>query len=121
MQKTDRGLKGASVAVLGLSYKPNVADDRESPSYAIIKELQKKGAKICAYDPYILEKSDVKTLSAAINNKVAVILATKHNQFLKLSPREMDSVEVFLDGRNALRNFSNEFTQNKILYLGLGN
>src|SRR5690606_32185414 len=46
-------LDKVKVAVLGLSYKANVADDRESPSHKVIHVLEKEGASVVSYDPYI--------------------------------------------------------------------
>ena len=51
----DRGrhLKGARILILGLAYKANVDDDRESPSYHLIDKLEKLGAQVTYNDPYI--------------------------------------------------------------------
>ena len=47
-----KAVKGSSVLVLGLSYKANIDDDRESPSYELITLLQERGAKVSYCDPY---------------------------------------------------------------------
>jgi UDP-N-acetyl-D-glucosamine dehydrogenase len=46
-------VRGSRVLVLGLSYKPNVDDDRESPSYVLMDLLKKRGAEVAYYDPYV--------------------------------------------------------------------
>ncbi|MBM3841504.1 MAG: nucleotide sugar dehydrogenase, partial [Verrucomicrobia bacterium] len=46
-------VKGAKVLVIGLAYKPNVDDDRESPSYHLMELLKKRGAEVAYYDPYV--------------------------------------------------------------------
>ncbi len=46
-------LKGARILLLGLSYKANVDDDRESPSYRLIEKLEHRGAVVSYNDPYI--------------------------------------------------------------------
>jgi UDPglucose 6-dehydrogenase len=46
-------LKGKSIAILGVTFKPNTDDVREAPSLTIIPELQKQGAKIRAHDPIV--------------------------------------------------------------------
>ncbi|MFC4992621.1 nucleotide sugar dehydrogenase [Rubritalea tangerina] len=52
----DRGqlLHGSSVLVVGVAYKSDVSDDRESPSYHVMDILQQKGAKVDYYDPHVL-------------------------------------------------------------------
>jgi UDP-N-acetyl-D-glucosamine dehydrogenase len=46
-------LKGSRILVLGLAYKPNVDDDRESPSYTLMDKLTARGAKVDYHDPYV--------------------------------------------------------------------
>jgi UDP-N-acetyl-D-glucosamine dehydrogenase len=48
-----KSLNGSSVLVLGLAYKPDVDDDRESPSYVLMDLLKKRGAEVRYYDPHI--------------------------------------------------------------------
>ena len=48
-----KSLNGARVLVVGLAYKPNVDDDRESPSYRIMELLKRKGSEVSYYDPYV--------------------------------------------------------------------
>jgi UDP-N-acetyl-D-glucosamine dehydrogenase len=48
-----KAVKGSSVLVLGLAYKPNVDDERESPSYFLMEMLSARGAKVAYYDPYV--------------------------------------------------------------------
>ena len=49
----EKALKGSRVLVLGLAYKPNVDDDRESPSYVLMGLLAERGASVSYYDPYV--------------------------------------------------------------------
>jgi UDP-N-acetyl-D-glucosamine dehydrogenase len=48
-----KSVNGSKVLVLGLAYKPNVDDDRESPSYVLMDKLKALGAEVCYYDPYV--------------------------------------------------------------------
>jgi len=48
-----RAVKGSRILVLGLAYKPNVDDDRESPSYVLMDLLNGRGAQVEYYDPYV--------------------------------------------------------------------
>src|ERR1043166_6300820 len=48
-----KSINGSKILVLGLAYKPNVDDDRESPSYALMEMLKQRGATVAYYDPYV--------------------------------------------------------------------
>ncbi|MDQ8201104.1 nucleotide sugar dehydrogenase [Pelagicoccus enzymogenes] len=48
-----KAINGSKILILGLSYKPNVDDDRESPSYILLEKLQHKGADVSYYDPHV--------------------------------------------------------------------
>jgi UDP-N-acetyl-D-glucosamine dehydrogenase len=48
-----KSVKGSKILILGLSYKPNVDDERESPSYVLMEILKTHGAKLEYYDPYV--------------------------------------------------------------------
>lgn len=48
-----KSINGSKILILGLAYKPNVDDDRESPSYILLEKLQAKGAEVAYYDPHV--------------------------------------------------------------------
>jgi UDP-N-acetyl-D-glucosamine dehydrogenase len=48
-----KALNGSKILIVGLAYKPNVDDERESPSYVLMDLLIRRGAKIAYYDPYV--------------------------------------------------------------------
>jgi UDP-N-acetyl-D-glucosamine dehydrogenase len=54
-ERTGKGLNGARVLLIGLAYKKNVDDTRESPGLTIIELLEERGAKVDFYDPYVRE------------------------------------------------------------------
>jgi UDP-N-acetyl-D-glucosamine dehydrogenase len=54
-QKFSKGLNGAKILIVGMAYKKNVDDIRESPAFVIIEHLQNRGAKVSYYDPYVPE------------------------------------------------------------------
>jgi UDP-N-acetyl-D-glucosamine dehydrogenase len=54
-RRTGRGLNGAKVLVIGVAYKKNVDDTRESPSFKLIELLEQRGASCDVHDPYIPE------------------------------------------------------------------
>lgn len=53
MNDKSKALRGSSVLVVGLAYKPNVDDERESPSYVLMEMLRARGATVAYYDPYV--------------------------------------------------------------------
>ena len=53
LNAVSKPLRGSRILVLGLAYKPNVDDERESPSYRIMELLSKRGAEVAYYDPYV--------------------------------------------------------------------
>jgi len=92
------------IVVLGLSYKANVGDDRESPSYTIIDLLKQKKAQVKVYDPYLLEKSDFKTLKDALTWAEVIVLSTNHNIFVEqITPSKINANTIVFDTRNCLK------------------
>jgi len=81
-----KGLKGAKILVLGVAYKKDVEDTRESPALKIIQLLREKGAEVSYHDPYVprihLPAGDMK--SAELSGKClasmdCVIIAVEHS------------------------------------------
>jgi UDP-N-acetyl-D-glucosamine dehydrogenase len=48
-----QAVKGSRILVVGLAYKPNVDDERESPSYVLMEMLKRRGAEVAYYDPHV--------------------------------------------------------------------
>ena len=72
------GLSGKKVLVIGISYKPNVADVRESPVEALIAGLNQKGAEVTWHDDLVKEWNGAKSVALNSNYDLA-ILATPHD------------------------------------------
>jgi UDP-N-acetyl-D-glucosamine dehydrogenase len=70
-------LKGKSVQVVGVTYKPNVADTRETPADILVKELQKVGAVVNWHDPLV--KNWAGSSSSALGGSEIAIVVTKHD------------------------------------------
>jgi UDP-N-acetyl-D-glucosamine dehydrogenase len=106
-----KSIHGARVLVLGLSYKEDIDDDRESPSYEIIELLQEAGARVDYCDPYFpkarhgrkhrLEMSSIACTPEAFSGYDAVLLSTGHQQFRDASLYA--NVDLVVDTRNAVR------------------
>ena len=107
-----KSLRGSRVLVLGLAYKANVEDDRESPSYVLLDLLKARGAKVAYHDPHvpIIKPTRehphwARTKSVKWNRKVisdfdAVLISTAHAaiNFQQLA----DWSPLIVDTRNAL-------------------
>lgn len=68
------------IAVLGISYKGNTGDDRESPAYEIIAELESDGYEIAIHDPHI-KRDDLVSLADAIDGADLILILCDHNEF----------------------------------------
>ncbi len=97
-------MKDTVIGVMGLSYKANVDDLRESPAIKIISELKKKKAKIIRFDPFIKSMSDVPNLAVFLKKCQAIILVTNHNEFANLDPVifKKNNIRAIVDGMNCM-------------------
>jgi UDP-N-acetyl-D-glucosamine dehydrogenase len=86
-----KAIKGSKILILGLAYKPDVDDERESPSYVLMKLLTERGAEVAYYDPYVpvikptrehpqfAGRKSVAWNRATIENFDVVLIATNHS------------------------------------------
>lgn len=120
MDAQDRDLPSTTVALLGLSYKKNIEDTRESPALTIKAELERLGIPLVTYDPYVPELSSVTSLDQALEAASAVIIATDHDQFCTLRPSDFlqFGTMIVIDGRNCLP--KEEFMASALTYRGIG-
>ena len=81
-------LNNSTIAILGVSYKPNIHDAQIAPSEEIIKILTEKNAKIKIFDPYFTSQvfgiSTEKSISDTLSESDAAILITGHKEFQNL-------------------------------------
>lgn len=105
-------IKGKTIALWGLSFKPNTDDMREAPALVIIEKLIALGAKVKAYDPVAMEETkrrigNVITYSQdqydAANDADALFLVTEWNEFRMVNYKVLAKImneKVIFDGRN---------------------
>lgn len=106
-------LRGKKIGVLGLAFKGGTDDIRESPAIAIIQELIKEGASICAYDPAAMAKAKevlppgviqyAEDEYQAASRRDALLILTEWEQFAVLDLEKLHSamkLPIILDGRN---------------------
>jgi UDP-N-acetyl-D-glucosamine dehydrogenase len=112
LNSQQKSIKGSKILVLGLAYKPNVDDERQSPSYVLMDLLQERGAEVAYYDPYVpvikltrehpqfAGRKSVEWNRAAIENFDVVLIATNHSSvdYQQLA----DWAHCIVDTRNAM-------------------
>ncbi|MDA9589751.1 nucleotide sugar dehydrogenase [Opitutales bacterium] len=84
-----KSIKGSRILLLGMAYKPNVDDDRESPSYVLTEKLEDKGATVSYNDPYVPEIRPTREHPHLAGRKSTditddydcILLATHHNEY----------------------------------------
>lgn len=125
-EKLNLPLKKMTIGLLGLAYKKDIVDVRESPALQILKILKSKRFKIEIFDPFLTAKSTVKDLKTFLKKCDVVILATNHSVFEKnlvnmlknsmVAPPKRGAnslaesrlaglglkVKIFIDGRNCI-------------------
>ena len=85
-EQSEKNLDNSTVAILGVSYKPNVHDIQIAPSEQIIKLLNQKNVKLKIFDPYfisetVFEEKVKNSIDDAINASDAVVIVTGHKEF----------------------------------------
>ena len=122
-------LRGKSVAVLGMTFKPNTDDMRDAPSIPLITALQDMGAIVNAFDPVGMEQAkkvlegvtfcdDAYTCAKGAH---ALVIVTEWEQFRALDLKEMAAImatPVIVDLRNIYS--PDEVSRNGFLYCGVG-
>ena len=110
LNEEQKSVKGSKTLVLGLSYKADIDDDRESPSYEILELLHGMGAQIAYCDPYFPEmppkrEHDLRLRSVPCDGATlatfdAVVLCTAHREFS--DPLLYAGVRLLVDTRNVV-------------------
>ncbi len=106
-----KGVKGKTIGILGLSFKPNTDDMREARSTLLIEKLQRNGAKIKAHDPVAMKnaKKILKKVTFTPNpyqtakNSHLLVIVTEWNEFKKLDFKRIKKLmktPIVVDGRN---------------------
>ncbi len=100
-------LNGSRVLVLGIAYKPDIDDLRESPALDVIHLLQTKGAEVVYHDPYIpnldhenLLMDSVDDLMGEVSRADCVVIITNHKDYDYMAI--LDAAQMVVDTRNAL-------------------
>jgi UDP-N-acetyl-D-glucosamine dehydrogenase len=109
LNDSGKSLKGSQVLILGVAYKPDIDDMRESPAVDVIGLLKQKGAEVLYYDPYVpllkeedyvLESVTDPDLMKAVEDVDAVVVITNHSIFDYTAI--LEKAALIVDTRNAL-------------------
>jgi UDPglucose 6-dehydrogenase len=125
----DGSVRGKTVAVLGLTFKPNTDDTRDSPAIPLITALQDQGATVRAYDPAGMEQAKPQLPGvqycdgayAAAEGAHAIVIATEWEQFRALDLDRLKTVmaqPVIVDLRNIYR--ADEMKRAQFKYVAVG-
>jgi UDP-N-acetyl-D-glucosamine dehydrogenase len=108
LNRFKKPMNGSKVLIIGVAYKPNVGDMRESPALDVIHLLQEKGAIVSYYDPYVsvididsIQLESEKDLAAAVEASDCVAIITDHKKIDY--HMVLDKATVVFDARNALK------------------
>jgi UDP-N-acetyl-D-glucosamine dehydrogenase len=113
LNRYKKALNGSRILVLGVAYKQDIADYRESPAIRIIEELEKEGAEVVYFDPYVPEyrkhnhvkKGEPKLTAELLESADLVMITTAHTnidyEFVQ------KSAKIIFDTKNAMKNVSN--------------
>jgi len=129
LEKALGTVKGKTIGVLGLSFKPNTDDIRYAPALDIIRILLKKGASVRAFDPQAMQASKAKIPDLILSQNPydvardadALLLATEWNEFKSLDFNKIKQNmrgNVLLDGRNIWD--GQDLREMGFLYFGVG-
>lgn len=121
-------LQGKKIAALGLAYKPDVDDLRESPANEVVHLLQNKGAQVKAWEPF---KPDADmpginmaaSLEDALKDADAIVLLVKHTEFVNLDPQSISTqtnARVIIDTINGINHEAWKNTGFDVHRLGVG-
>ena len=110
LNESEKSIKNSIIGILGISYKPNVADIQLSPAEEIVKHLEQLGAKIKIYDPFyksqnIFSHMCSNSFNDVVENSDALILVTAHDEFKNIDPKILFNkmnTPIFVDTRGVM-------------------
>ncbi len=114
LNKFKKALNGAKVLILGVAYKGDIDDYRESPAIKVIEEFQKVGSEVQYYDPFVSEYREkgyqmqgLPELTAEIiQNSDIVVITTNHTKGIDYNFVQKNAKYIF-DTKNAMKNILN--------------
>ena len=106
VRKILKGEKEVTITVLGVAYKGNVDDARETPANKFIKLAENEGFTVKVHDPYVKEfEYDILDLDESVKDSSCIVLITDHDVFRKIDPAKVAKLvreKNLVDTRNIL-------------------
>ena len=125
LSEASMALNNSTIAILGVSYKPNIHDVQIAPSEEIIRILTEKNAKIKIFDPYITSQvfglTTEKSISDTLSESDAVILITGHKEFQNLDLKKFSKTmknSILIDCTGLVKPL--DAKENGFIFRGIG-
>jgi len=114
LNRYKKSMNGSTILFLGVAYKPDIDDARESPALLVMEQVKKKGAKVLYHDPYIAEVTDEhgnhytcsELTDELIANADCVVFTTNHSCFD--AKRITEKAKLVVDMRNVVKDVAIE-------------
>lgn len=122
LNEAGKSMKNSKIGILGIAYKGNVADARETPAKPLINIFKNEGAEVYAHDPYtpidlIRSLGAIPANMEQVLKSDCVVLVTDHDQYKKINPNMIEN-KVFVCTRPILD--PNLFKDKKFIFKGVG-
>ena len=114
LNRQKKAMNGSIILFLGVAYKPDIDDARESPALLVMEQVAKKGAKVIYHDPYIPEVTDehgthykgVELTDEVLKQADCVVFTTNHTCFD--AKHIVEIAQLVVDTRNVVKDVAIE-------------
>lgn len=102
-----KGINDPKIAALGLAFKGNIDDMRESPSVEVVEQFRQRNMNIMAHDPHIKENQlpvQTQSMEEAVQDASALVILTDHTVFKELDPARFTTLKnkIVIDTKNCI-------------------
>ncbi len=104
LNEREKSIKGSKILILGVAYKSNVSDIRESPALDVMRLLKERGGKVVYNDPYVPQVEGLKSIPVTANslrNADCVVVTTAHSDYDY--KQIVENARLVIDSRNATK------------------
>ena len=104
LNERKKSIKGSKILILGVAYKSNVSDIRESPALDVMRLLKERGGKVLYNDPYVPQVEGLKSIpltGSSLRNADCVVITTAHSDYDY--KQIVENARLVIDSRNATK------------------